>query len=77
MKRHAIGPEAIPFGMGIVGIDLASKFATDSPPSAHAYAVRGGPVANSWRVWILAWQKRPSDIGSFMGPCRHVELDKE
>jgi hypothetical protein len=30
MKRHAIGPEAIPFGMGIVGIDL-SPFANEKP----------------------------------------------
>src|SRR5262245_24189046 len=31
MKRHAIGPEAPPFGMGIgaFGIGLASKFATE------------------------------------------------
>src|SRR5262245_51370111 len=38
MKHHAIGPEALPFGMGIgaFGIGLASKFATE--PAADTQA---------------------------------------
>src|SRR2546427_12406233 len=56
MKRHAIGPEAPPFGMGIgaFGIGLASKFATE--PAADTQA---SPPGSSRRGLLRACRERP------------------
>jgi len=56
MKRHAIGPEAHPFGMGIgaFGIGLASKFATE--PAADTQA---SPPGSSRRRLLRARHERP------------------
>src|SRR5262249_12586139 len=54
MKRHAIGPEVLPFGMGIGDIGLASKFATG--PAADTQA---SPPSSSQHRLLRARRQRP------------------
>src|SRR5262249_50052689 len=74
MKHHAIGPEALPFGMGIgaFGIGLASKFATEpaadtqaSPPGIAPCCPRAasGHAAAAPPSSLMNWRRLMSNMG--------------